>query len=95
MTEQASIIFIDPVRDDLAGVFSKAEDGTIRAFYDMNAMAQGLASALIPKALVARLSGDEMEAARVEGAKWVIDSIVASRDSLIMEAQFNLPDSEQ
>ena len=94
MTESL-VTFIEPVRDDLGGVFSRTEDGTIRCFYDLNALAQGLASALIPKALVASLTGDETEVARIEGAKWVIDSIVASRDSLIMEAQFNLPDSEQ
>lgn len=93
MTEQAPIIFIEQdVPDNLGGVFYRTENGIIRAFYDMNALAQGLASALIPKALIARLSGDETEVARVEGAKWVIDSIVGTAESLVMEAQFGLPE---
>lgn len=93
MTEQAPIIFIEQdVPDNLGGVFYRTENGTIRSFYDLNALAQGLASALIPKALIARLTGDETEVARVEGAKWVIDSIVGAAESLVMEAQFGLPE---
>lgn len=93
MTEQAPIIFIEQdVPDTLGGVFYRTENGTIRSFYDLNALAQGLASALIPKALAAVLSGDETEVSRVEGAKWVIDSIVGTAESLVMEAQFGLPE---